>query len=95
MFKPFKSFKTVVVAGLAAILMLPGSARAGEARADWQAEWEKTVQAAKREGKLRSIFIRARASWALSKYLDLDVPGKLEMKPIVDVIEEALGAIKK
>jgi hypothetical protein len=44
---------------------------------------------------LRSIFIRARASWALSKYLDLDVPGKLEMKPIVDVIEEALGAIKK
>lgn len=29
------------------------------------------------------------------KYLDLDVQGKLEMKPIVDVIEEALGAIKK
>jgi len=29
------------------------------------------------------------------KYLDLDVEGKLEMKPIVDVIEEALAAIKK
>jgi len=29
------------------------------------------------------------------KYLDLDVQGKLEMKPIVDVIEEALGAMKK
>jgi hypothetical protein len=29
------------------------------------------------------------------KYLDLDVQGKLEMKPIVDVIEEALAASKK
>ena len=29
------------------------------------------------------------------KYMDLDVQGKLEMKPIVAVIEEALGASKK
>jgi hypothetical protein len=29
------------------------------------------------------------------KYMDLDVPGRLDMKPIVAVIEEALSASKK
>jgi hypothetical protein len=45
--------KLLVAALFAIVLSLPHAARGGEA---WQAEWEKTVQGAKKEGKL-SLYI--------------------------------------
>ena len=36
----------------AIVLLLPQAVRSAGVKADWQSEWEKTVQGAKREGKL-------------------------------------------
>jgi hypothetical protein len=43
----------LLLAGLFAIVsLLPQAVRSAGVKADWQSEWEKTVQGAKREGKL-------------------------------------------
>lgn len=42
----------VVIAGFLLSLLCRGNLGAGEAKPAWQAEWDKTVEAAKKEGKL-------------------------------------------
>ena len=52
-FKWFKPFKIALLAGLLAMLAVSQQVvRAAEAKADWQSEWEKTIQTARKEGQV-------------------------------------------
>jgi iron(III) transport system substrate-binding protein len=42
----------LIVTFFCAIVLFPNFARAGEAKASWQLDWEKTIEAAKKEAKL-------------------------------------------
>jgi hypothetical protein len=45
-------FKLLLPGLFAIVLLLPQAVRSAGVKADWQSEWEKTGQGAKREGKL-------------------------------------------
>lgn len=47
-----QSLIPVLIIGAAANLILPGLAHGGDAKPGWQAEWEKSLQAANKEGKV-------------------------------------------
>lgn len=65
---------------------------------DWKKEWDKTIEGAKREGRVH-VYI---GGWGAVldagefRYLDLDSrPEWIDMKPIVNVFEEAFGRKQK
>src|SRR5947208_12183209 len=45
----------------------PAYADAAESKQDWQSEWEKTIQGARKDGKLSLYYTRARVSSARSR----------------------------
>jgi hypothetical protein len=48
-FRTFKQFTAVLLSASLATAFSPRASRTTEVRVDWQSEWEKTVQAAKKE----------------------------------------------